>query len=129
MPWREDFQKFDAFFQQFERDLEKKKLSSGEEQSLVDNLNQVVEWGWKTLQHFDTESGNQERRSADENSFSGNHALQQLKSLFDKSVQIHSAHDVEYYRHNEWEIRAVIHPAFKELRNFFRELTSTEAAE
>lgn len=130
MSWQEDYHKFDAFFHQFERDLDKKNLSREDEQSLVDNLNQVVEWGWKALQHYDTavnKSG--ENQETEGEAFSGNHALIRLKDLFEKKIQIRSGHDVEYLQQNEWEIRAVVHPAFHELREFFQSINKAEAAE
>ena len=130
MSWQEDYHKFSAFFHQFERDLEKKDLSHEEEQSLVDNLNQVVEWGWKALQHFDTElKADSEDSASGQENFSGNHALLRLKDLFNQNVQIRSAHDVAYLRENEWEIRVVVHPAFRELKEFFDDISETETAE
>lgn len=130
MSWQDDYHKFDAFFHQFERDLDKKNLNKEDEQSLVDNLNQVVEWGWKALQHYDSEeSGSAGTKNNDGASFSGNHALLRLKELFEKKIQIRSAHDVEYLQQNEWEIRAVVQPAFRELKEFFENLNKAEAAE
>ena len=127
MSWKTDFKRFDAFFRQFERDLSKKELSAADEQALIDNLNQVVEWGWKTLQDYDTnlkeETGLVEHNRED---FAGNHALLRLKDLFENKHQIRSAHDVEYLRQNEWEIRAVIQPAFEELHEFFSSVIAAE---
>lgn len=120
MSWEDYYIKFSAFFNQFERDLLKKDLTKTEEQSLVDNLNQVVEWGWKALQDYDLDAKRlmQSEPSAT-GSFSGNHALLRLKELFENKIQIKSAHDIKYLRENEWEVREVIHPAFKELDKFF----------
>ena len=129
MPWQEDYIKFSAFFNQFERDLLKKDLTKLEEQSLVDNLNQVVEWGWRALQDYDFNlKGSSEVNLQKEDSFSGNHALIRLKELFENKIQISSAHDIEYLKQNEWEIREVIHPAFKELDKFFQSFKNTESA-
>ncbi len=130
MTWQSDYHKFSAFFNQFERDLQKKDLNSRAEQSLVDNLNQVVEWGWKALQNYDSSlKAGTAASDLKEEEFSGNHALIRLKELFVKNIQIKSAHDVEYLQQNEWEIREVIHPAFKELEKFFENLPRTEKAD
>ena len=120
MSWEDDYQKFHAFFNQFERDLHKKSLSEKDEKSLMDNLNQVVEWGWKTLQNYNTNiKSGEENPHADGDDFSGNHALLRLKEMFEKNIQVKSKHDIQFLKQNEWEVREVIHPAFKELDKFF----------
>lgn len=130
MSWQSDYHKFSAFFSQFERDLQKKNLSKSDEKYLVDNLNQVVEWGWKALQNYNLEKSDPLNiAKTNLSSFSGNHALLRLKDMFENKIQVRSAHDVDYLKQNEWEIREVIHPAFRELKKFFQTLKKVEAAE
>lgn len=120
--WQQEFQNFKASFEDFHKWIHKPNLSVDEEKELVESLNETVEKGWYSFQKY-LESEEPTQAGADFHNISKSgfsSSFEALKKSFENKEPIKLMHDHAYFKENEWEVREVIYPAFKDLYIFLQ---------
>lgn len=127
MGWQQEFTDFAEEFKQLDAALHRGELSPAEQEELARHLNRTVEKGWRTLQLFlhqgahDTGTSHQSGETLDKISRDGFFtSYEALRQSFENDESIEVQHDRQYVQNNEWEVREVVVPAFRDLYEFLQ---------
>lgn len=130
MHWQEEFEEFKVPFQKFSDLIHKKNLSEDEAHELAEQINRTALHGWRTLRQYMAEERHGDAadyeafESIAKNGFDQN--FNSLKDSFEHPQSVMVDHDLQYLHENEWEIREVVFPAFRDLNEFLEKKKKSE---
>ncbi len=120
--WKVPFGKFEEAYQQVERAFQMPSVAEENREYVAEQVKEMIEKGWLSLALY-LDENKQEKPAGNllENVHQRVNQQVELRAKLNQKKQIEVDCDAEKLMKQQWEIREVIFPAFRDLRNYLEE--------